>query len=186
MTRIDWLCGVLLVVLGVASGPGIARAEPTVLLEIHGSTDHVRVLQRDPSGRRHPVCAGPCARNLDPGPEYVLETAPPLMPAPLFTRAQLFTLPPDRPSVRLEVTPVSKLRPAAGWSLLAVGVATLFVSMAELLGDTVGDRTSNHDSPSRYWIAGFPVGFASAGLGGYLLATSSPRVTSDSGAVLQP
>jgi len=187
MTRTSWFCGVLVVMLVVASRPGLARAEPAaVLLDIRGSTDHVRVLQRDPSGREHAVCTGPCARSLDPGPEYVLETASPLMPAtPPFTKAQLFTLPADRPSVRLEVTPVSKVRPAAGWSLLAVGVATVLVTMAEVLGDNPGGRASNLDTPSRYWVAGFPVGFASAGLGAYLLGTSSPRVTSDTGAVLQ-
>jgi hypothetical protein len=131
------------------------------------------------------VCAGACQRNLDAGPEYLLETGRPLMPAPLSTTSRLFTLPPDRPRVLLDVTPVSKLRPATGWTLLAVGVATILVSTGMLLGDNPGGPNASHDTPSRYWLAAYPMGFVAAGVGGYLLGSSSPRVTSDSGAVIQ-
>jgi hypothetical protein len=94
-------------------------------------------------------------------------------------------LPADRPRVLLDVTPVSNLRPAAGWSLLGAGILAVLVSTAMLMSDNPADLGAPRSAPSRYWLAVYPLGFASAGLGAYLLGTSGPRVTSDTGAVLQ-
>jgi hypothetical protein len=86
MTRSCWVF--LVVVMAATSLSGVARAEPKVFLEIQGSTEHVRVLQRDPFGRAQPVCTGRCERSLDQGPEYLLETGRAFLPAPLSTTSR--------------------------------------------------------------------------------------------------
>ena len=153
--------------------PGVARSRP-VLLEIRGANPGLQVKRQVPSGPAQLVCAGSCGQELDPGPIYVIRTERALIPNSIR-----FALPADRSRVVLDLKPVSTLRPVTGWSLLGGGVGAVLVSTAMLLGDNPGGVT--RDAPSRYWLAVYPLGLVAAGIGVYLLATSGPHITSDTG-----
>ena len=111
---------------------------------------------------------------LDPGPVYLLHTTRALIPS-----SRRFVLPDDRSRVVLEVTPRSSLRPIAGWTLLGVGLVGVLVSTGMLINGHPNAR--GPDTSSLYWALGYPAGIGAAGLGVYLLASSGPGVTSDSG-----
>lgn len=149
--------------------PSVGRPRP-VLLEIRGANPGLQVKRLVPSGPAQLVCGGSCGQELDPGPVYTIRTERALIPNSIR-----FMLPTDRSRVVLDLRPVSALRPVTGWSLLGGGVATVLVSSGMLL------RDDPHDTPSRYWLAVYPLGLVAAGIGVYLLASSGPHITSDAG-----
>jgi hypothetical protein len=147
-----------------------------VFLEIRGATAGVQVKRQASSGPNQLVCSGTCRRELEPGPVYIIRTERALIPS-----THQFTLPDDRPRVVLDVTPAPTLRPVAGWSLLAAGIAAVFLSTAMLLGDNPGGGAAMRDTPSHAWVAVYPLGLATAGIGAYLLGSSGPRIRTDAG-----
>jgi hypothetical protein len=145
-----------------------------VFLEIRGATEGVQVMRQSQTGPNQAVCTGRCQEELDPGPVYLLRTTRALIPS-----SRRFVLPDDRSRVVLQVTPRSSLRPIAGWTLFGAGFLGVLVSTAMLLNGPPSG--GGHQASSLLWALGYPAGIGVAGFGVYLLASSGPGVTSDSG-----